>query len=60
MNGIVVRKIRRADGAVIATLGRMGVATVHEAQGRTPSTCPWFARVSRSSLGTWWSRTTTE
>jgi 4-hydroxy-4-methyl-2-oxoglutarate aldolase len=32
---IVVRHIDRADPATIARLGRAGVATVHEAQGRT-------------------------
>jgi 4-hydroxy-4-methyl-2-oxoglutarate aldolase len=33
--GIVVRHIDRADPATLTRLGRAGVATVHEAQGRT-------------------------
>ena len=33
--GIAVRTIARADSAMVDRLGRFGVATVHEAQGRT-------------------------
>ena len=33
--GVVVRNVARADAAAVERIGRYGVATVHEAQGRT-------------------------
>ncbi len=35
MNGTVVRNIHRPDAATLAALEKLGVATVHEAQGRS-------------------------
>jgi 4-hydroxy-4-methyl-2-oxoglutarate aldolase len=42
MQPTIVRKIRRPDAHVVATLGELGVATVHEAQGRSGLMRPYM------------------
>jgi 4-hydroxy-4-methyl-2-oxoglutarate aldolase len=49
MNGICMRNIHRADGAAIEALGRQGVATVHEAQGRLGLMLPYMRPVWRGA-----------
>jgi 4-hydroxy-4-methyl-2-oxoglutarate aldolase len=56
MKPTIVRNIKRADAGVVKQLGEMGVATVHEAQGRTGLMRPFMrpiyptAKVSGSAV----------
>src|SRR4249920_1178645 len=41
-SGIAVRRVRRADAAAVAELAKFGVATIHEAMGRTGLLAPYM------------------
>src|SRR5215470_2657286 len=42
MSHRIIRRIQRADAEVVRALGDLGVATVHEAQGRTGLMRPYM------------------
>jgi 4-hydroxy-4-methyl-2-oxoglutarate aldolase len=56
MSHKIVRRIERADSQTVKLLGELGVATIHEAQGRTGALLPYMrpiypsARVSGSAV----------
>ena len=49
MKPTIVRKIKRADADSIRTLGELGVATVHEAQGRSGLMRPYMRPIYPSA-----------
>ena len=61
MTPTIVRHIKRADGDAIHALGDLGVATVHEAQGRIGLVRPYMRPIyptakaagSAPPLGRW-------